>query len=250
MRNNDEKTPFDFAKENGKLDVASFLAKRSRYLCAPNTVDSAPVKASFQDTLPSPDGSEVLEQHMDGSPSSDNGTSDLLHNASADGRIDIVRRLLDRGADVNERNKHLITPLAIASKQGNLAIARTLIKYGAEVNSRDKFGWTSLHRAAQEGHIEVVELLLDNGADIHATQREGATALHCTSHRVLVTSKLCGYSLNGEQTCKSELCTAERPLSSHYCLDNRRSRSFCQSMMSVEYRYSTNKGLMARYICT
>ena len=32
MQNNDKKTPLDFAKENGKLDVASFLAKRSRYL--------------------------------------------------------------------------------------------------------------------------------------------------------------------------------------------------------------------------
>jgi ankyrin repeat protein len=181
MRNNSGKTLFDLAQENGKLEVASLLARRSGDLCALDTVGSAPSNAGAQDILPQ----EIAGEHMDGDPSStsDYDESDSLHSASVDGLIYVVQRLLDRGADVNERNERLQTPLDLASEHGNLAIAKTLIEYGADVNSRDNFGWTPLHRAAatRYRHAGVVELLLVNGADINATEREGYTALHFAS---------------------------------------------------------------------
>jgi ankyrin repeat protein len=55
---------------------------------------------------------------MDGSSLSDDKESDSLHSASVDGRVDMVRRLLDGGADVNERNELLQTPLDVASYWG------------------------------------------------------------------------------------------------------------------------------------
>ena len=130
-----------------------------------------------QDSLP-----EISEPPLyDGVLSNDmEGTS--LHGALESGRFAVVQELLDRsGADVNERDNLLRTPLAVASKHGELEIARTVIKYGADVNSRDTTGRTPLHTAAEYGHTDVARLLLDNGTDVNATQMEDSTALHTAS---------------------------------------------------------------------
>ena len=47
------------------------------------------------------------------------------------GHADIVRLLLDHGADVNVKNKAGSTPLAIAVEKGRKAIAELLRRHGA-----------------------------------------------------------------------------------------------------------------------
>jgi ankyrin repeat protein len=175
-RNSSEKTPLDLAQENGRRDVASFLARQSGNLniCALNTVSSPPLEAGWKNCIVEP-------AQLDFGDSFNDEDSKSLHGALVSGRIDVIQRLLDRGADVNERNEVFHTPLNVVSIDGNLEIARTLIKYGADVNCRDNFGRTPLHLTAKYGHIHLVRLLLDNGADIHATQRENTTALHLAS---------------------------------------------------------------------
>jgi hypothetical protein len=167
--------------------------------------------------------------------------ADSLHSASVDGRVDVVRRLLDRGADVNERDEYLQTPLIVASRHGKLAIARTLIKYGADVNSRDNLVGPRCTRQHKKGTL-MLWSCCSTTALIY-TPRSGKVELHCTSHRAGVTSKLCGRSLNGEQMCKYGMCMAGHLLKTHYCLDTRVLRSYCQSMMLVD-RYSTNQRLI------
>ena len=174
-----------------------------------------------------------------------------MHKASQRGHLDLVELFVGVGVDINFPIAEEKTPLHLASGPGYLEVARFLIEHGADLNSCDKEGWTPLHTAARNGHFDIVRLLLERGEG----QGQGVQVRNSNHETPLILASFgghleCGYSLNGEQACKSELCMAERPLSSHYCLDNRRSHSFCQSMMSVEYRYSTNKGLIPRYIYT
>ncbi len=51
-----------------------------------------------------------------------------------------------------------------AAQNGHTEVVRMLIEAGANVCYKDRFGYTSLHRAAREGHREIVKLLLDAGA--------------------------------------------------------------------------------------
>ena len=185
MRDRRDKTAFDISLEHGRSDVGNFLAKNKGGLGSPlgDSVGSTSLEAESQNSLPK---TEIVEpQPSWGDPSHDEETADeestSLHSALASGRIGMIKRLLDRGADVDERDELLQTPLDVASKEGKLEIATTLIKYGADVNSRDTIGWTPLHTAARYGHIDVVRLLLDNGADMNTVQRNYQTPLHMAS---------------------------------------------------------------------
>ncbi|QOJ78899.1 ankyrin repeat domain-containing protein [Infirmifilum lucidum] len=82
-----------------------------------------------------------------------------LLEAAARGDYGKVKELLDRGADVNTRDKYGWTPLHYAADGGHLEVARLLLDRGADVNTRDNDGRTPLDLARAMGHKEVVELL-------------------------------------------------------------------------------------------
>src|SRR5919206_1432448 len=68
------------------------------------------------------------------------------------------------------------TPLMLAAFRGNTAAVINLLERGADVNARDRDGDTALMFAAYRGHRLVVALLLQYGANVHARARNGWTA--------------------------------------------------------------------------
>lgn len=69
-------------------------------------------------------------------------------------------------------------PLHIAAKHGHLDLADYIIQRGSEIELRDKLMKTPLHYACEGGHNSVVELLLDCGADPFETDNSGRNAMH------------------------------------------------------------------------
>jgi hypothetical protein len=90
----------------------------------------------------------------------------------------MVRLLLQRGAEVDLEDKLSMTALAYAAKQGQLEDANILIANDANVNFVS--GETPLYMAVMGMHREIVELLLANGADANRKVR-GFTPLHYAS---------------------------------------------------------------------
>ena len=98
--------------------------------------------------------------------------------AVKDNNIDNVKTLINKGDDVNERNRNEETPLTIASSLGNVEVAKILIINGADVNAKRYVNsYTPLMYAAEDGNDAVVKLLIDNGADVNARDKWGRTAL-------------------------------------------------------------------------
>lgn len=130
--------------------------------------------------------------------------------AAANGRIEIVKLLLEQGAPiVRDTRSRLPTPLHRAISRGdaamvelllssgsspntsvgrggeaptslpalhlavekkNLAIVKLLLSYKVDLNGRDSFAYTALHDAASTGQVEIVEALLQAGADVNVPQ--------------------------------------------------------------------------------
>ena len=78
--------------------------------------------------------------------------------------FDVVRRLLEHGANPNIRDRSQSTPLHRASSKGWVEVARLLLGYGANVDERDEEGRTPFHVASSKGHHETTNLLLEHGA--------------------------------------------------------------------------------------
>ena len=55
-----------------------------------------------------------------------------------------------------------------AAQNGNEAVVKLLLEKGADMESKDKDGRTSLSWAAQNGNEAVVKLLLEKGADLES----------------------------------------------------------------------------------
>src|SRR5215208_3312004 len=68
------------------------------------------------------------------------------------------------------------TPLMLAAFRGDAAGVINLLERGADVNARDRDGDTALMFAAFKGHGLIVALLLQYGANVYARARNGWTA--------------------------------------------------------------------------
>lgn len=99
-----------------------------------------------------------------------------LHLAIANTDIDDVRLLLGAGADPNSADGQGETCLMMAARTGRDDIVDALLERGAQVDQRDKgFGQTALMVAAREGHASIVKRLLAKGAKTDAQSLTGKT---------------------------------------------------------------------------
>ena len=97
--------------------------------------------------------------------------------------MNIVKLLIDKGADVNAKTDDGMTALIVAAENGQADVAKLLIDKGADINvknpetdSLNNLGFTPLMYAAFWGRMDIVKLLLDKGADLNAKDFKGNTA--------------------------------------------------------------------------
>ena len=127
-----------------------------------------------------------------------------LHHAAEFGHTDIMRELLDAGADCNassEADQQLsgLPPLASAAMCGHADAVELLLEYGADVNLGGRFDEqdTMLHHAlfpdvtiTTAARLRILTLLLDAGADVNTRGRYGRTPLWSARHTPLMHSTI------------------------------------------------------------
>ena len=100
-----------------------------------------------------------------------------LFEASEQGDVNAIWRLLEQGADIAASNTNGETALHSAAAHNQVDAARLLIEKGADVNARTISGWSPLHSAARFGSTDVVSILLQSGSDRYHRNNTGRTAL-------------------------------------------------------------------------
>lgn len=100
--------------------------------------------------------------------------------------MEILRRLVRHGADVNACDVTGSTALHAAALKNQVGTIDTLMELGANIDARggqDDARWTPLHLASDQGLSQAVVALLRHGADVRRLGRHRDSALHLASQR-------------------------------------------------------------------
>jgi ankyrin repeat protein len=123
------------------------------------------------------------------------GSSPFLF-AVASGDIELMRLLIQAGADLLLGTTEGTTPLMVAAGLGNfedptdeqkrmgLEATKMLVTLGADVNARDSYNWTALHGAAYTGADGIVQFLVEKGAKLDVKDRFGQTPFSIASGQI------------------------------------------------------------------
>jgi ankyrin repeat protein len=87
-----------------------------------------------------------------------------------------VKKILSE-TGIEATDSYLRTTLILAALHKNVDLLRWLIENGANVNHQDRNGYSALHFAAQEKTQEAAKLLLDNGASLELADIHGNTPI-------------------------------------------------------------------------
>lgn len=84
----------------------------------------------------------------------------------AGGHEEVVKFLLEHGANVEDHNENGHTPLMEAASAGHVGLAKILLEHGAGINTHsNEFKESALTLACYKGHLDMVRFLLEAGAD-------------------------------------------------------------------------------------
>lgn len=99
-----------------------------------------------------------------------------------------VKRLFERGAYLEFKDKEGNTALSTAASNGDTETVVFLLGCGADKESRNQFGYTALIFSAIAGEIETCMALLDHGVDLEVKDNKGHSALTLAARYGLATA--------------------------------------------------------------
>jgi len=156
VRDTSENTPLYVAAFLGHAEVAELLLQAGAEVNAACFMGFTPLHVAAR-----PGHEEAVQVLLDHGAEAHN-----IHEAAGIGDVEKVRQFL--AADASLIDHEDITggmPLHWAAVNGKLEVVRMLIEAGANVNARDNGGETPLANACRRQDQETIELLLEHGAE-------------------------------------------------------------------------------------
>lgn len=141
------------------------------------------------------------------------GNAPLYYALSRNPNIDVIKKIIEYGADVNEPSQNGILPINVVTSKANelqlqimmmktlglnmkdakveetleknvflemdrmFQLAQTLIEAGADINKLSPLGTPLMNAVTNAWNINIIELLVKSGADLNKTDQNGRTAL-------------------------------------------------------------------------
>lgn len=108
---------------------------------------------------------------------SNNSQETALILASLYGLTDVVKKLIEMGADIHKKDNRCRTAFMYAAGNNNLDIVKLLLEKGVNINEQTPDGETALMKAVEYGQLETVNYLIESGADVNIKTRKNETAV-------------------------------------------------------------------------
>jgi ankyrin repeat protein len=85
----------------------------------------------------------------------------LAFQATGNNKPDTLRLLLDKGVDINSKNRYGYTLIMVATSTNNIDIFKFLLERGADTRLPNLKGENVIMYAKRKGHVEIVRMLED-----------------------------------------------------------------------------------------
>ena len=119
----------------------------------------------------------------------DSAKATPLHVAAEAGALDLVKKLLAKGANVNlqtapvkEKGFFVVpgeqTPLLLAARSDRVDVMRVLIEAGANISLKAEDGASLLLAASASGHVQAAKYAFEFDKNVKAVDNNGQTAMH------------------------------------------------------------------------
>ena len=188
------------------------------------------------------------------------GRTPLMY-AAGEGRYDVVKCLIDHGADVSQKNFANRTLLHYASEGGNLKVVELLLSTNEsmQIDQEDNGHRTPLMLAAGKGHDDVLLWLIDHSADVSKRDCNKQTAFHhaCEYGRLkvveLLLSKGVEIDLENRYHWASLILAAKNAHSDvflylmNYCVDVSKKNSHHRTALHYASKYGHLK--VVKFLC-
>ncbi|XP_018903045.2 LOW QUALITY PROTEIN: uncharacterized protein [Bemisia tabaci] len=172
------------AAEHNRKDIIHFLLKNGAAVNSPSGSENH--KTYYLSRTPSPLSiaarkglleivKTLIEFGANINALSANESSPIFE-ACKKGRFKVAQLLLQHGATPDSKFVDE-TPLSICAQKGYLSVLQVLIKFNATVDIADSRGRTPLYRASEQGYVRIVKKLLETGAAINVRTECGETPL-------------------------------------------------------------------------
>jgi len=189
-------TPLHAALEGGHADVAQLLLEHYVDVDVRDSDDQTPLHLAARRGFLGVSRT-LVERHADINARDRFGNTPLIRTRAVwditheDRGLDVLKFLLEHGADTNATDGNQSTALHVASYHGGVKTTRLILQHGANIHARNRMGQTPLHRVlyglnddtpSLDHYLDVIRCLLEHGADIDAQDKDNATPLHLVSN--------------------------------------------------------------------
>lgn len=101
----------------------------------------------------------------------------LSHVKSFYENWNVIKEMINLGADIDDPLNIGWSPLMIAASNGDLNSVKWLINNGADVDYQSNFGWNAILSASICGYLDIVKFLVGEGANVNILAENGLTPL-------------------------------------------------------------------------
>ncbi|MGV8118460.1 MAG: ankyrin repeat domain-containing protein [Candidatus Xenobiia bacterium LiM19] len=172
------RTPLHSALSRGNKEAALFLHKRGAGIRDIYTAAALGIMNKLRALLDNNQASVNVPEYGNQTILYFSETGEgrtAIHYAVMYRQLKAAKYLISRGADVNTKTMHDVTPLEFAAEMGYREMVELLVSNGADLNYRGTLGMTPLYWAALRGHEDIAQLLILKGADTAAENDSGTT---------------------------------------------------------------------------